>query len=263
MRFQQVTPSLWRFRPNTGSGTSLAIGHSRTFLLFPFAGGSAHSLAEWLPLLVRNGDTAYLVQYPGRGSRAGEPTAASLARLADEIVGDLRNHAEGPFVLIGHSMGAVLGYESAVRLEAAGQTRLLVVSACRPPHLIDLEAERLYRLRGKDWIARMAADGFVGVDDMPDEMLNAAISTLRSDCILVAEHFAHGGMLKCRVLAIGGESDLNVPAEHLRAWAALTTGPVTMRVLPGGHFYYRDRLSEVCELIHRELGQEEEARTNC
>jgi surfactin synthase thioesterase subunit len=94
---------------------------------------------------------------------------------------------------------------------------------------------------------------------MPPDMLAAAVSVLRSDCLLVAEHaavadhVAQGRLLRCPVLVLGGDADAGVDPEDLREWAAVTKGRTSTHVLSGGHFYYRNRLDEIGELIERAL----------
>jgi medium-chain acyl-[acyl-carrier-protein] hydrolase len=253
MSLRPVSPALWSFHPRSG-GVAASDRPHRTFVLIPYAGGTAHSLAEWLPALLRAGDTAFLVQYPGRGPRADEPLPAALADLADEAAGELIRHSAGPLVLVGHSMGAVLAYETAHRLEAAGRRPdLVVVSASRPPHLIDIDAAELARRETDVWVRQMIADGFTEVDALPAPMVTAAVSVLRSDCLLVARHVASRGRLNCRVLALGGDADPDVSAGHLRGWAATTSAAADIRVLPGGHFFYRHRLGEIGEIVHHSL----------
>jgi surfactin synthase thioesterase subunit len=250
----------------------LGAGPGRTYVLVPFAGGGAHSLADWLPVLMRPGDTAFLVQYPGRGPRAAEPFPATLAELADEAAGALERFASGAPILIGHSMGAVLAYEMARRLEPAGRTvPLLVVSGSRPPHRIDLDPAQLGRCPTEEWVRLMRADGFAGTDQMPPDLLVEAVASLRSDCLLVARYArmvqaraagpprrpapgpAPGPAVGCRLLVLGGAADAGVPVEQLREWAAVTTGPADTCLFPGGHFYYRDHLADVGRLIERTL----------
>jgi surfactin synthase thioesterase subunit len=252
----QVTSGLWRYRTAAASDEP-----ERTFILAPYAGGNAYSLAEWLPPLVGDCDIAYLLQYPGRGSRLRDPIPANLADLADEAAEALQPYRPHQPVLVGHSMGAVLGYELAHRLAAFGQDpALLVVSASRAPHRSDLDPVVLTRLTSADWVALMLADGFVDADKMPPDMLHAAVSALRADCLLVARHIPADHKLRCPILALGGASDPAISAEDLTEWTELTTGTATAHLFPGGHFYYRGQLGAIAALIdgavsHEPLGR--------
>src|SRR4051812_36433387 len=87
---------------------------------FPHAGGAASSfvrVARGLPTAI---DTV-AVQYPGRQDRHTEAGMPSIAALADRVAEVLTARPSPlPTVLLGHSMGAVVAYEVALRLAAQG-----------------------------------------------------------------------------------------------------------------------------------------------
>ncbi|MBU3068095.1 alpha/beta fold hydrolase [Nocardia sp. NEAU-G5] len=62
------------------------------------------------------------IQYPGRQDRLREPGITDLAYLADLIAAELACLDDGlPAVFFGHSMGAILAFEVAWRLENSGR----------------------------------------------------------------------------------------------------------------------------------------------
>jgi len=95
------------------------------------------------------------VQLPGRGQRLTEPSARSIGPLADRITAALSEQVircAVPYVLLGHSMGALLGYEVAARLEALpwrSPSLAIAVSANAPQHVARLaQAQRSDDLTG-------------------------------------------------------------------------------------------------------------------
>src|SRR5262245_2349708 len=88
----------------------------RMFCL-PHAGGSAGMYRGWQNVLPP-GMEVCPVQYPGRGARFLQPADASLINLANRIFEGLIPLVDRPFVLLGHSMGALLAFELARRFEA-------------------------------------------------------------------------------------------------------------------------------------------------
>jgi len=147
---EPLTPLLWRFS-NAGrpGGT--------TFVLAPFAGGSAYSLADLSARLARPGDHTLVLQYPGRGPRMAEAHARDLTQVAREAALDLSRHVRGPLVLAGHSMGGVLCYEIASWLAAVGRAPAwVVVSAARPP------VRRHGRRTASDWTRRASCPWTAG-----------------------------------------------------------------------------------------------------
>ncbi|MCM0679130.1 thioesterase domain-containing protein, partial [Micromonospora phytophila] len=82
---------------------------------FPHAGGTATFFRSWPQRLP--GVEVRAARYAGRQDRLADPFPASLAGLADELAGALAGLGEAPLALFGHSMGALLAFEVAVRLE--------------------------------------------------------------------------------------------------------------------------------------------------
>lgn len=58
------------------------------------------------------------VQYPGRQDRRNEPCVDDVRRLADLVTAEMLPWCDRPVALFGHSLGATLGFEVALRLEA-------------------------------------------------------------------------------------------------------------------------------------------------
>lgn len=87
---------------------------------FPHAGGSASFFRSWSERLPPDIDLLAL-QYPGREDRFNEAPATRLEDLADGAALALRDFADAPLALFGHSLGAALAYETALRLESASE----------------------------------------------------------------------------------------------------------------------------------------------
>ena len=101
----------------------------------PYAGGSATMYNRWSTNL---SDDIELVpiELAGRGHRMEEPFYPSFDHAVQDIqqvIAQKRNHDH--FALFGHSMGALLAYESAVRMDIHDQQQLrhLFLSGCLPP----------------------------------------------------------------------------------------------------------------------------------
>src|SRR4051794_9909349 len=125
-RAAQAQRELWlrRFHPAPQAAARL--------VCLPHAGGSAsyyHPLSAALSPAVE----AVAVQYPGRQDRRSEPLVDDLLVLADRLADALADEP-GPLALFGHSMGAVLAFEVARRLEREGrEIAALFVSGRRAP----------------------------------------------------------------------------------------------------------------------------------
>lgn len=250
MNRRRLSPALWRL------GETDPAGAERTFVFAPFGGGSAYAVAEWAGELVRPGEAAVAVQYPGRGPRHLEPNATALAALAAECAAAVHAHCPGPLVLVGHSLGGVLCYEIALALEDLGaDVELLAASAARPPDDQRLDARAVLAMSRDDWISEVASGGHVDVSDAElADVADLMIPVLRADYLLLARYAPAGRRpVRAGLLALGGRDDPWVTSAHLAGWSRWTTGSFGSRMVDGGHFYYRDRLAVFGRSIRERL----------
>ncbi|MGW2014035.1 thioesterase II family protein [Streptomyces sp. NPDC001927] len=222
---------LWMrsFHPTSPGATRL--------LCLPHAGGSA---SFFFPVSAALGPEVDVlaVQYPGRQDRRAEPAADSLDSLADELFRVLDPHDDTPLALFGHSMGAVVGFELARRLEAAGRPpAVLFASGRRGPSRVRTEVvhqrddaglvEEMKKLNGTDLTL---------LDD--PEMLQMILPAIRADYRLVETYRRGPGQrLSCPVVVMTGDADPRVTLDEARSWDEETTGAFELLVHPGGHFY--------------------------
>ncbi len=219
-------------------------------LCFPHAGGSA---TYYSPLANRIGPAADVraVQYPGRQDRRSEAPARSIDELADRVVAELKPWTDRPLAFFGHSMGAVVAYEVARRLEERTGTAPigLMVSGRRAPSVV--VGERVHLRDDAGLIADVRE--LTGTDDGlldDEEVVRMILPALRAD-YTAAETYRHraGPEPRCPIAALVGEDDSRALQDHVRAWARHTTGTFDLHVFPGGHFYLGDQWEAVGDRV--------------
>ncbi|MEU3555183.1 thioesterase II family protein [Streptomyces fragilis] len=220
---------------------------------FPHAGGSAaywHRLSS--VLAPEAGVSA--VQYPGRHDRHREPPAADLHTLADHVA-EVLGRADRPRVLLGHSMGASLAYEVAVRLAARGhgEPSALIVSGRRAPSCAAPGQDRLSD--DAALVAKVRSLGGTAAEVLRDpDMLELMLPVLRGDYRALAAYTPSGGPpLRCPVLVLAGDRDGEASVEEVRAWRHRTSGEFRLRVFAGGHFFLTEHLDAVARLVRGTL----------
>ncbi|HLL65096.1 MAG TPA: alpha/beta fold hydrolase [Micromonosporaceae bacterium] len=219
-------------------------------LCLPHAGGSA-TFFRPMALALAPALDVLGVQYPGRQDRRAEPAVDDLHTLADQVIEALVNHPVRPLVVFGHSMGAVLGFELARRIEAAHPCALLglIASGRRSPtvhhdedvHLRD-DAGLLAEVR------RLSGEELEVIAD--EDMLRVILPALRADYRAVETYrLRPGDRLRAPVTVLTGDRDPKVTLPEARAWEQLTDGEFALRVFSGGHFYLNRRQEAVSAAV--------------
>lgn len=220
---------------------------------FPHAGGGASAYRSW-PDRVPANIEVLAVRYPGRQDRFLDDCVDSMDELADAVTAALAPYADQPLAFFGHSMGASVAYEVAVRMRRAyGQEPVrLFVSAQTAPH-------RMRKLRGHlldddglvEEVSRLGGvDGSALADPGIREL---ALPAIRADFKLTATyHVADPALLDAPVCAYVGAGDPDVTAADLDAWSEVTAAKLDQRVFPGDHFYLvPEEGALVADVVHR------------
>lgn len=218
---------------------------------FPYAGGAANAFAP-LSAALRPGIEVIALQYPGRQDRANEAPIEDICVIAEQIADQFGPWTAEPFAFFGHSMGAMVAFETARLLPVPPMA--LFASArkapCAGPGPVrdtsdDALIRELTRLCGTD--AAILAD---------PELLEVILPVIRADFRAVqAYRYRPGAKLSCPVVAMLGCSDPLVSAEEAARWAEHTTAGCSVHVFEGDHFYLVPRLPQLAELISRYLAQ--------
>ncbi|MGP3977023.1 thioesterase II family protein [Streptomyces sp. 8N114] len=247
------SPSAWFPFPPPAPG-----GRARVRLLcFPCAGQGASGYRVWQRLLAPDIEV-FPVQLPGRESRAMERPHTTMDSLMDELLPQLRHQVRGVdgYALFGHSLGALVAFEAARRLEAEGLVPLgLMVAAQRPPQL-PLGREPAHDLPRAAFMTTLGLYGQVPAELFDDPTaVELAEAGLRADFSIVETYRPPlEPLLSCPVTALPGLADTTFPPGSMRAWSDLTSGPFTFRPVPGGHFFVDERTEELVGLIRAALG---------
>jgi len=206
---------------------------------FHYAGGSAHAFHDW-PGRLSPGIEMVAIQLPGRGHRLSEPHVRRLAPLSRVVAQELLPYLDKPFVFFGHSLGALLCFETArsLRRENRRQPEHLFVSATEAPHRRRLK-ESLSDLPKIALVEKLREFNGAPAEVLQnDELLDLMLPTTRADFEICETYEYHPEPpLECPMTIYGGLEDREVEAWRLAAWSEMTVGGSEVRMFPGGHFY--------------------------
>jgi surfactin synthase thioesterase subunit len=235
----------------------------RLFCL-PYAGGSALRVYHEWPALFPDGDGIDVrpLELPGRGSRMAESPCTSVDALVDDLVPTVLSALDsGPYALFGHSLGGLLAFELARRLEHVHRRppAHLLVSAFEAPDPPP-EPDRDHLLPDPEFRARLRE--LVGTPEevlANDDLMEILIPVLRADFTVSNTYrFASPWLtLSCPLTVFGGLDDPEAPPPTLRAWQHRTTGAFRLRLLPGDHFFLNTERAALIEAVRAALTADE------
>ncbi len=213
---------------------------------FPHAGGAPGEFVRWSADLP--GVWVRAVRPPGRGSRLFERPFTRMGDLVEAVL----DHVvfEPPFALFGHSLGALVAFETARALR--DRPARLIVSGCPAPEALPESA--LHTLADRDLLTEIERRW----GPLPDEvrtdpdLLDRTLRGFRADLELLETYrYRPGPPLDLPVTALAGADDK--AAAGVAGWRDHTSGPFDAHVFPGGHFYFREHRLEVLDHLRRSI----------
>ena len=224
---------------------------------FPYAGGGPSVFLrwqDWMPSEVE----ILAAHLPGREARFQEPLDSGFAATVDSIMAAVQQLVPLPTVYFGHSLGGLMAFETARRLEQQDLDEAplqLVLSGCSPPH-IDKSGED-----GPTW--RLGDARFVeklkDLNGTPQEFLDSPellelfMPLLRADFRLADEaRRSIRDRTSIPVAVLGGTGD-EITREELQEWQQYVTAPVSVQMLPGDHFFLNTGREAVCAVVRARI----------
>ncbi|MFJ3901486.1 thioesterase II family protein [Streptomyces sp. NPDC090025] len=216
---------------------------------FPHAGGLPGEYVRWSDELP--GIQVWGVHLPGRTTRRAEPPYTRMDELVDALVSAVDFGRDRPFVFFGHSLGALVAFETARELRARGREmpeRLFVSSCPAPPSAA--AARPVHGLSDDellDAIERGTGESLALLRQDAD-LREHALASFRADYALLDGYRPRESEPLDRPVTVLAGSE-----EPWRAWrdgwAAHTRAATDLRVLPGGHFHFREGRDELLGLL--------------
>jgi surfactin synthase thioesterase subunit len=222
--------------------------------IFPHTGGSPDFYVPFARAFT-GGTKCVAVQYPGKRAGKNLSQYTSIPELADRLCAMLKP-AEAPagqVALFGHSMGALLAFEVALRFEQAGNpVAALFVSASAAPggmrHGVDLQGSDLELLRMVSDVTG-ANPEFLKNEQFAATML----PTLRGLKAIASYDCAPEVRLSSPIHGLMADDDELGTAELMAPWAQRTTSDFDLTTFAGDHFYINTNLPQLSHWVEERM----------
>lgn len=206
---------------------------------FHYAGGSSGVFKQWVS--ASDLSVEFIpIELPGRGTRISEPCLERMDRLMDLMVGRLASVLdERPFSFFGHSMGAIIAFEGAHRLQRkyGVQPSKLIVAGRHAPQCPDPTEFKIH-MGDEALVQELKRLGGTPTEIIENaEILQFVLPMIRSDYRL-HESYAYGGeKLNIPIIAHAGSRDIEANPSIMKLWSEVTDGEFELKEFDGDHFF--------------------------
>lgn len=221
---------------------------------FPPAGAGAAVFRDWSSRMAQDADV-YAFELPGHQTRFNEPLAGSVDDVVRQFMTASAVLRDRPYILLGHSLGAMIATQAAQMLCLSGSgPAALVAVGCPAPGTKELNRA----------IAHLDRPAFlkalIGLGGLPEEvlanreLLDVLLPALRADCRMAEQWRAVADSrfqepLPCPIGAISGTADPYVTGPELDAWRHHSSRATVIRRAAGDHFFLRSDPEPVLALV--------------
>lgn len=220
-------------------------------VLFPYAGGGPTAFYQWAAPLLDQFEVV-MVNLPGREARGGEALSTDWRTVSEGVAEALDAIGGLPFAFFGHSLGALLAYETCRAARArGGPAPYLLMTSARAAAQIALKRAPYYHLPREPFFAELLKLGGIAPEIMElPALLDYIEPILRADLELHDRYqHAPGPALAQPVVAFRGQDDASFPREDVEQWEQISTGPFHLHAFSGGHFFIDPHRDAVLALI--------------
>ena len=231
-------------RPNPRARLRLFCFHS--------AGSGASMFVPWAAHLP--GDIELnAIQMPGRENRLKETPYKRIDPLMSVLEDQLYPLLDRPFAIFGLSMGALVGFELALRLrQAYGIEPTHFFSASRRAPQTPDRLPLIAQLQDAAFLeavqARYKSIPQVIWEDA--ELMRLFLPLLRADFTLLETYtYTEDAPLGCPLSVLYGEEDATITLEDIAGWQIHTRARYTQQAFSGGHFFTGTQTTAVIEFL--------------
>ncbi|MFI9123642.1 thioesterase II family protein [Streptomyces bikiniensis] len=222
-----------------------------SLICIPFAGGGASFYRTWKPLPDR---TPHIlpVQLPGREEMFIEEPFRDVSDAAEALAPQIADQvSSGPVALFGHSLGAVIAFELARRLERNSEVRLTHLFVSGSPGPWSRRTQRATGLPEDRFLAQIQEFAGYRHDALSDpDLREILLPVLRADVEMHENYKPDSDTpLRTPIISLRGTDDHLVSRIQAEEWSQATTSDFRLVEVTGGHMYLAESPLQLMDAI--------------
>jgi surfactin synthase thioesterase subunit len=221
----------------------------------PFAGGSFYAYRDFQKY-ADDSVNVIPIDLPGHGRRMGEPLMRDIRQMAEDVFQQIRDNINEPYAIYGHSMGTLLGYlvsQKIVKLGSPAPVHLFFSGRYAPS--VPCKERDFHLLPRDQFIRKLMEYGGMPLEVMREqELMDLFVPIMQADFEAVSGYrYEPSAPLDTPITVMNGLSDQTTTYDEALKWQEITTGEVSVKQFPGGHFFIFDHLPEIGRIISQRL----------
>lgn len=224
----------------------------------PYAGGIADMIYKsWRPFIDKQIEIIP-VELSGRGRRINEPFYKNSKEALDDIYSKIVSEvqADDEYIIYGHSMGAILAFETVHRLmeNEAKMPQHLFLSGRKAPNCIVKKEDFLAELPEEEFKNKILNLNGTSKEIFENQILaDMFIPILRNDYkVLESFFYQERKKIDIPVTVLSGNRD-NITVNEIIDWNKITDKEFDYHILDGNHFFINERKKEIGDIINKKL----------
>lgn len=209
-------------------------------VMFPWCGAGA-SVYRKIGRLLPEHVEVFAVQLPGREDRFRDTMHLRMADVVAEVLSEVLRLCDRPLYFFGHSMGAVVAYETALALRRCigHEPDALIVSGHAAPTGRKLHRQPWHTSDETQLLANIRRMGGTPPELLKDPWtMQMILRIMKADYEVLETHVPQPHPpLRCPLVACAGVDDREISVEGMQAWAQRSSGPHKLHWFDGDHFY--------------------------
>ncbi|SEC84747.1 Surfactin synthase thioesterase subunit [Tenacibaculum sp. MAR_2009_124] len=226
-------------------------------IALPFAGGSKYSFKE-LEKCIPNSLEWITLELPGRGNRFGEEILEDIDSMVNDLFLQINNLiSKEPYMIYGHSLGTLLGYELAKKLvESNSELPKCLYFTGKGAPGTERNEKRSELPKDKFWKRVEEMGGLPKEVLAHQELLDLHYPILKADFKALEEYIftPMKNLFEIPIFVCMGEDEIGegedkVSITSIKGWNNETKFPREIGIIPGKHFFILEYSKQIVSKI--------------